>query len=117
MRESQLQIAVASYLDRALMLGACWFHVPNEGKRSCVTGRNLKRQGLKKGVPDCVIIYRGRAYFIELKTAKGRLQPEQKDFADVLEMCGAGFKVCRSLNEVQEALYSWGIPLKARIIA
>ncbi len=30
------------------------FHIPNEGKRSRITGARLKAEGLKSGVPDFV---------------------------------------------------------------
>ena len=36
------------------------YHIPNEGKRSVVNGANLKKAGLKKGVPDlCLPVARG----------------------------------------------------------
>ena len=36
------------YPELALM-----FHIPNEGKRSWMTGGRMKAEGLKSGVPDC----------------------------------------------------------------
>lgn len=50
--EDAHQIAVAQYLDA---LGVLWAHVPNEGKRSKVTGGRLKAKGMKAGVPDILI--------------------------------------------------------------
>lgn len=46
------------------------YHIPNEGKRSKVYGAALKRQGLKKGVPDlCLPVARGgfHGLYIEMK--------------------------------------------------
>lgn len=57
MTESQFQIQVAKILDD---LGWFWYHVPNEGKRNEVAGRNLKRKGMKAGVSDCMIGERWR---------------------------------------------------------
>lgn len=47
------QCAVALWLDT---MRVRWFHPPNGGNRSAVTGGRLKRQGVKRGVPDIVII-------------------------------------------------------------
>ena len=57
--------------------GLCW-HVPNEGKRTAITGNRLKAIGLVKGVPDLEFHYCGRSYFIEMKTATGKQSKDQK---------------------------------------
>lgn len=51
--EAPHQRRVAQWLD---FLGVCWFHPPNGGNRSVVTGAILKAQGAKAGVPDIVIL-------------------------------------------------------------
>jgi len=53
MSEDNLQIAVCKLLD-AIKLD--WFHCPNGGKRNYWTGANLKKMGVKAGVPDVIII-------------------------------------------------------------
>lgn len=65
-------LTVAQYLDLKKIL---WFHVPNEGKRTGFNGNNLKKIGLKPGVPDLFIcVPRGTYHglFIEMKTPKRR---------------------------------------------
>lgn len=44
---------VAAWLDAYRV---CWFHPPNESKRKVQAHVKLKRQGLKPGVPDIIII-------------------------------------------------------------
>lgn len=63
------------------------FHIPNGGYRNGKEGANLKRQGVRKGVPDLFLpvargIYHG--LFVEMKTPKGRLAPEQKGWINAL---------------------------------
>lgn len=113
--EESLQIRVAHYLDLVLPKNAWWFHTPNGGKRHIAVAAKLKAQGAKSGVPDCTIIYQGRAYFIELKTETGRLSQTQKEVGGRLAECGACFAVCRSLNDVQMTLNQWNIPTKGVI--
>ena len=57
------------------------FHVPNEGKRSVYSGAELKRAGLKKGVPDVMLPVARKGYHglaIELKAGKNKPTEDQK---------------------------------------
>lgn len=57
--EAAFQATIARHLN---LSGALWCHVPNEARRSAALGANLKRQGMKKGVPD-ILIFEARAGF------------------------------------------------------
>ena len=81
MRESEEQIELARRLDSA---GLAWFAIPNGGSRDVREARNLKRQGVKTGVPDLVILtpaeHAPRGVALELKRADGSIRdvrPEQ----------------------------------------
>lgn len=76
-----------------------WCHPANEGERTARYGASLKRAGMKRGVPDILVFvavgkYHGLA--IELKTAKGRLTPEQQGWLDRLNNNGWLARVCYS---------------------
>ena len=112
--ERVLHAQVADYLDRALPLDAWWTTFPAGGGGK-IRGRNLKRVGLKAGVPDVLIVYQGRAHWIELKGLKGKLSREQHDTIAWLSRAGCDFPcVCRNLDNVEFALNAWSIPLRAR---
>lgn len=51
--ESDEQIDLARRLDAA---GLVWFAVPNGGSRHVLEARNLRRQGVKEGVPDLIVL-------------------------------------------------------------
>lgn len=102
--EDRLQITVADYLDRCLPNDAVYFAIPNGGSRNKIEAAKLKRMGVRAGVPDLCIIWRRRAIFIELKTAKGRVSPEQNHRMEMLTIAGAVVTVCRSLDEVADFL-------------
>jgi len=99
-KEANFQIAVARYLDLKKIL---WFHCPNGGSRNAREAANLKRQGVKRGISD-VIILEPRAIYhglmIELKTAKGTVSKEQKEFLSKCSDKGYMTRVCRSIDEV-----------------
>ena len=113
--EEQIQGAVASYLDRALPEDAVWMHVPNGGARHPAVAAKLKWAGVKPGAPDVLVVWKGRAIWIELKAAKGTLSDAQKAMQERLTLSGAVvFPIARSVDEVEGFLRGVGIPLKAR---
>lgn len=112
--ESSLQIAVADYLDTVLDPARTrWCHIPSGGKRNVITAANLKRQGVKPGWPDCIILYMGRVLFIELKRSKNaRLSDAQSDFSIFANSNGFPTVVCRSLGGVEKALKQYDVPTR-----
>lgn len=59
-----------------------------------------------KGVSDILGIWRGRMVCIEVKSAKGRLSPEQASFLEEMRNLGALSLVARSVSDVLHALKS-----------
>ena len=85
--ESQEQSAYFDWLAKAHPREARWIHaIPNGGSRHPAEARNLKRQGVKKGVSDIFVPYarHGRhGLYIEMKRKKGgRISPEQRSIWD-----------------------------------
>lgn len=65
----------AKYPELELM-----FHIPNGGSRNKLEAANLKRQGVKAGVPDiCLPVPKGKYHglYIELKYGKNKLSISQ----------------------------------------
>ena len=46
----------------------------------------------------------GRAFFIEVKTKKGRLSPKQKIFLEAMQSAGAIAGVCRSKEDAKKLI-------------
>jgi hypothetical protein len=109
--EASLHRQVTDYLSLCLG-GSAWFTTFPAGGGGYMRGKILKSRGLKAGVPDVLIIDGGRSLWVELKTRHGRLSPDQKATHAVLHRAGAIVSVCRTLEEVNAALTSWGVPLK-----
>jgi len=83
------------------------FHIPNGGARTAVGGAILKSEGVKKGVPDYFLPVPSQGYhglFIELKTATGKLSPEQKTWLENLTKLGYSACVARGWEEATEAI-------------
>jgi hypothetical protein len=56
-----------------------------------------------KGVPDIIVIKSPTGQFVglEVKTAEGRLRPEQADFGRTAKSVGGAYHVVRSIDDVQ----------------
>lgn len=85
-------------------------HIPNGGKRDARTAANLKKEGVKAGVPDmCLPVARGQYHglYIELKTKKGKVQKNQKEWLSALNKEGYATKVCYGWLEAREVIESY----------
>jgi len=57
-----------------------------------------------KGVPDILGIYKGQFLGIEVKTAKGKVRPDQEQFLENIRKHGGIGFVARSLDDVIDNL-------------
>lgn len=104
MSEAQEQIAVIEYCE---LKGYPVFHIPNEGKRSIYTGANLKRQGLRKGVPDLCIpraVGDFHGLYIEMKSKEGKLSREQMQWLQLLQSEGFCALCCYGADKAIELI-------------
>lgn len=106
--ESRLQKAVVQVVRLTHLPGVLWFSVPNEGKRSVALGDELKRMGLRPGVADLCFIIKGRAHFLELKSADGKQSPEQIAFEADCAIAGAHYAVAKDIDGAMAILRRWG---------
>lgn len=114
--EHDLQRQVKRYLDMALPPDAWWTSLDSAG-RGPVAGAKMKARGVAKGLPDILVLWRRSTVWLELKSAKGRMTPEQVEFWGHCSHAGHALFVCRSVAEIDTVLANEGIPLRARIAA
>lgn len=105
--EQQLHRAVAEYLDMVLPPYSAWTTIGHGGGGK-IRGAQLKAMGVKPGWPD-IHILAGTAYYIELKTPKGRVSDKQKAVMDAIWNAGGEWAVCRSVDDVADTLKGWGL--------
>ena len=120
--EDQIAIAVATMLRVETLQGnlrGTWTCIPHEvgamslgekGFRSAQARyAKAKAMGLITGSADYVFVWPDGGGWIELKTKTGSLSPAQRDFREWCMASGSSFAVCRSVDEVREILFEWGV--------
>lgn len=75
------------------------YHIPNGGSRNPIEAANLKRQGVRAGVPDlCLPIARGKYHgmYIEMKYGDNKPTENQKHWLRNLQRYGYATSICYS---------------------
>jgi hypothetical protein len=112
--ESAIQQQVRSYLAA---LGIDAVHVPNgsvlagDARARAIQSNALKKAGVMPGFPDLILFDRRahRVGFLEVKSAKGRVQPSQEQFAkQYAPAWGWPYAVIKSVDDARSALNEWG---------
>ena len=110
--ETIIQRDIKAFLDG---LGFYTVHVPNgvvlggNARQRAIQMAALKRDGFKVGFPDLIVYHSdGRVGHIEIKTPKGRQSDKQKECEATLKGLGHTYVICKSVEDVQNALYKWG---------
>ena len=116
--ERAFHVQVAAYLRVALKPPTVWSTIPSGGGGR-VRGALLKAAGLQRGLPDVLVMHPAReggpiVVGIELKVRKNRLSPDQRAMMQAFVDCRAWYILCRSLDEVRDALEFCRVPLHAR---
>jgi len=107
---------IRKYLDWALPSNCVHFHVPNGAKLGARQIWEMLAIGMKAGIPDHCIVFEGKAYFLEVKTLKGRVSEAQAQMHEQLRSAGSKVEVVRSVEEVERALLEWKFPLRSRLL-
>jgi hypothetical protein len=86
------------------------FAIPNGGARHPAVAGKLKAEGVKAGVPDLLLPVARRRWnglFIEMKSAKGRVSPAQKEWIDALDAQGYRCEVCYGAEAAFDAILGY----------
>ena len=114
--ESDIQKRLSCALDE---LGVLWTATANGGRRDRRTAASLKKQGVKRGVPDILIFDPppsgvGSGLAIELKRpresgrARGRVSEHQRIWCERLRACGWRAEIAYGYDHALEIIKSAG---------
>lgn len=98
--ESEIQNTILEYLTRKGY--RCWRQ--NSAGIYSEKGEYWRKPSKYSlsGISDIIVLSEGKAYFIEVKTAKGKQRPDQEDFQAFVESAGCEYILARCLEDVME---------------
>lgn len=99
-READLQRAIVAYC-RAVLPNGLVFAVPNSSQRTRTGRASNAVPGLMAGVTDLIVLAPRCAIFAEIKTATGKVRPEQDAFMDRARALGFHAAVWRSVEDAR----------------
>jgi hypothetical protein len=92
--------------------GPAWSAVnPIPGKTKAAAGTS-KAMGMRPGVDDWFMVWRGQYIGLEWKAAKGRQSEAQSAWEYDVEAAGGKRFVCRSIDDLREVLALLGVPTR-----
>ena len=83
------------------------YHIPNGGSRNTPEAANLKRQGVKAGVPDlCLPVARNgfHGLYIEMKYGRNKTTESQDEWLEALKEQGYFTAVCYGAEEAERII-------------
>ena len=117
--EADLQRSVVTALKFALPKTAIIHHCANEvtepGPRGTKRQAILVGMGVHPGFADLMVLCDSRVLFLELKSLKGRLSPNQEAFRDAVLAQGFGWALVRSVDDALGALADNGFTSRAQL--
>lgn len=106
MTEDQITKAVLAHWRALGFPGTLVASIPNMGARG--------QHGLTRGLPDLLVLSPELPVgFIELKTDKGRVRPEQQNFASMCDALEIHHAITRGRDEPIRILEQWNVVRKA----
>lgn len=94
-----------------------FFAIPNGIRTTEWGARRAKQEGMKAGAPDLFVYWPGGSCFLEFKSAKGRVDDNQREMHQRLTRCGQSVAVVRSIEEAVAFVERCGAPVSGRIAA
>jgi hypothetical protein len=107
--EQLIQRALVERLAWQKPPGVWWAHIGNGGYRKPIEAAIMAGLGVRRGAPDLAFVVDGRAFFIELKSERGRLSEAQRECHEQIRQAGGIVGVAGSIDEAVETLRTWGV--------
>lgn len=103
-----IEFARAGHVSPA---GVVWWSMDAANYGGAVPGTRTAR-GIIAGCPDMIVLWRGGAFFIEVKTDTGELSDPQREVACGMLCSGVRFGIARNAEEALGLTDAWQIPRK-----
>jgi hypothetical protein len=107
MSEYKLHVAIIKHIESAFP-GLLYFHVPNQTRDATEAFFN-KQMGVRPGIPDIILAWRGGQGMMEIKTEAGKISSNQNKTMSAFHAIGWHTGVVRNVKSAHQMLVAWGI--------
>lgn len=107
--EARLQKAIIQHVKLAAEPNVLCISIPNERQCSEQQLIELTLMGMRAGASDLLFVKEGQSYFLEIKSATGRLEPEQITFMEEATLAGAHCAMVNNIDDALAILRRWGL--------
>ena len=114
-REWQEQVKLSLLLETWLNPANTFWTATDPVASSAKSGAMRRRRGVKPGVPDILILHRGKLVTIELKSPQGRCSLSQRAAREALLRAGAQWFECRSAAAAMWSISKAGIRFRTLV--
>lgn len=101
MSEHLEQVSAVNWFE-ATYPGVLIFAIPNGGERNPMVAEKMRREGVRRGIPDLMIP--AWRMFVEMKAPKGRLSDYQIERIDYLISAGYQCLVCYGFDDFKSQI-------------
>jgi len=101
MSEHLEQVSAVNWFEAAYP-GVLIFAIPNGGERNPMVAEKMRREGVRRGIPDLMIP--AWRMFVEMKAPKGRLSDYQIERIDYLISAGYQCLVCYGFDDFKSQI-------------
>jgi DNA mismatch repair ATPase MutS len=91
-------------------IGRLFYHIPNGGHRNIKEAMKFKSVGVKSGVCDLFLSIPNSKYhglYIEMKSTKGKLTPNQYKFINLVKEKGYDVFICKDWEKGKEYILEY----------
>jgi len=106
------QVKLSLLLDKWLDPACTFWTATDPVAPSVTSGAMRKKRGVKPGVPDDLVWYRGKSIGLELKSRRGQCSRSQRAVREAMLRAGAQWWVCRSARAAMWALRKSGVKFR-----
>jgi len=107
--EQEIQRAVFDHIRSRGVPGLFAFHPPNGGYRRPIEASIMNGLGVVAGVPDVILLHKGRFYGLELKARGGKSTPKQLEAVAKIGAAGGFACIAEGLDRALAVLEQWGL--------
>lgn len=105
MNEIQLQTQFYQHIHNTYpQIRGLIFAVPNGGYRNKIEAMQFKASGTVSGIPDMILLWKGKTYGFEVKTEKGVLSANQIKIHQIWADNGVPVYIIRTLAQWTEII-------------